>query len=824
MSKILSSEHINLDKHNIGSKANGLIMLKRTGFNCPNFYVLDYEFLIDIANGSCNLNEELQIWIKESKIDSNKLWAVRSSTQDEDGDEKSFAGLFTTEINVKTDLLAKAIDNVHKSYASLENDLYSQDIRTNYGIIIQEMINPEYSGVIFSHNPESQKDETVFMNVIPGLGDNLVSGKEEAFVVKSKSGKLIFDDIQQNFIGEIFEGELISVSKSSDEIKTDLYNKWKILVKGAKKLSKIRSCGVDIEFCIANNQIYWLQVRPITTGKDEPCFWDNTASEGNYPGIILPLSIDLIKISFSKAYRGLAKFLGMPAKMLAKNENLLSNMTGEIFGAFYYNITAWQKLLYQLPFGSKISKKITLVWGMDKAEFYPDKVRFAWIVKVKMFFNLMFSIIFLKSIKKKYIKRYDLIQNKIDSSDLKSKSYPELVELYIELEHKMIDNWEAPLLNNLFTVIMMIISGKVIAKSKLNSLYPNFINDSLFAQSDVISVRIVNEFKLILNYIKSDEGLKNLFGNKNPKEIYDNLQSDTYDIYQIISDYIKSYGDRSSQAELKMETITYKEDPVTFIAYIKENLKYDFEQKNNQIVFDYKSIVRKHYKYNLVYRILISWVVKKTINRVSDRENFRFMRTRTYGLVRRIFREIDSKLLSDNLVHEKNDSLYLKLDELLNPINSTDFKEIIKKRKVKYVEYSDIDRSTRYVQKGEELSTIEPDLENISESGIKGIGCCSGVVKAEVRIFDNDSELPEDTEGKIFIANYFEPGKLGLFAQAKGLISARGNLLGHTAILCREMGIPSIVGAKTILNRLKDGDVIEMNGSTGKIEIIKNDK
>ena len=824
MSRILNSRQTNNSNAYVGSKARGLLRLKNNGFLCPEFYVLDFDLLNKISSGTCNLNEELQEWKTTNKIAANKLWAVRSSTEEEDGGANSFAGLFLTELNVKTDQLAKAINNVLESYTKSHYDKSLNNIRKNYGIIIQEMINPDYSGVMFSNNPENVRDNTIFINVIPGLGENLVSGKEEAFVIKSKSGKLVFEEIENTYQGNIYQDKLLNISKSGHEIQNELEGKWRTLIKGTKKLSKITGYGVDIEFCISDNKIFWLQVRPITTGKKESFYWDNTASEGNYPGLILPLSIDLIKTSFSKAYKGLAKYLGMSEFLLCRNESLLNNMTGEIKGGLYYNITAWQKLINQLPFGKRISNSLPLVWGMEHSEFYPEKFRFAFFNKTKMFIHLIFSILFLGSIKKRYIKRYNNIYNKIDSIDLKSKSYPELIEIYKTLEYEMIDNWDAPLLNNLFTVIMMMISKKLIAKSKLNKIYPNFINDSLFAQSKVISVKIVNEFKAILKEIKNNAEFYHIFKNNKADVIFEEIKKREGKIYNRIFDYIQNYGDRSDQAELKMESVTYKENPIRFIKYIKENLKFDLDQNYNQISFDYKLIVRKQYKFNWPYRILILWIVNKTINRVADRENFRFMRTRTYGIVRRIFREIDSKLLSDNFIHNRNDSLYLNLDELLNSDLRINFNNIVKLRKKKYLEYSNIDRSTRYVQRGDEFSKVELNFDNISNSVIKGIGCCSGIVQAKVKIFDSDKEFINDTSKNIFVANYFEPGELGLFSQAAGLISVRGNLLGHTAILCREMGIPSIVGAKTILNHVKDGDIIEMDGSTGLIEIIKNGK
>jgi pyruvate,water dikinase len=59
-----------------------------------------------------------------------------------------------------------------------------------------------------------------------------------------------------------------------------------------------------------------------------------------------------------------------------------------------------------------------------------------------------------------------------------------------------------------------------------------------------------------------------------------------------------------------------------------------------------------------------------------------------------------------------------------------------------------------------------------------------------------------------------------LFASAAGLLVERGSLLSHSAIVSREMGIPAIVSIPGITKHLKDGNVVEMNGSTGTIKLI----
>jgi pyruvate,water dikinase len=55
----------------------------------------------------------------------------------------------------------------------------------------------------------------------------------------------------------------------------------------------------------------------------------------------------------------------------------------------------------------------------------------------------------------------------------------------------------------------------------------------------------------------------------------------------------------------------------------------------------------------------------------------------------------------------------------------------------------------------------------------------------------------------------------------KGVISQKGSILSHTAIISREIGIPSIVGVANVMAKINTGDIVRMDGSSGRIEIIR---
>ena len=73
-------------------------------------------------------------------------------------------------------------------------------------------------------------------------------------------------------------------------------------------------------------------------------------------------------------------------------------------------------------------------------------------------------------------------------------------------------------------------------------------------------------------------------------------------------------------------------------------------------------------------------------------------------------------------------------------------------------------------------------------------------------------------DAPILVPQYADPGWVPLFPAAKGLIIERG-LLPHSAIVAREMGIPTILGLPDLLSRVASGEVVEMNGATGVVRL-----
>lgn len=97
-----------------------------------------------------------------------------------------------------------------------------------------------------------------------------------------------------------------------------------------------------------------------------------------------------------------------------------------------------------------------------------------------------------------------------------------------------------------------------------------------------------------------------------------------------------------------------------------------------------------------------------------------------------------------------------------------------------------------------------------------------GVIRGTVKVLHTPDEKPV-LPGDILVARATDPGWTPLFINAGGVILEVGGLLQHGALVAREYGKPCVAGIEDVTALLRDGQVVEMDGSTGVIQIVTND-
>jgi pyruvate,water dikinase len=103
---------------------------------------------------------------------------------------------------------------------------------------------------------------------------------------------------------------------------------------------------------------------------------------------------------------------------------------------------------------------------------------------------------------------------------------------------------------------------------------------------------------------------------------------------------------------------------------------------------------------------------------------------------------------------------------------------------------------------------------------LTGVGCAPGQARAPALVLI-DPRADVTVNGEVLVAATTDPGWVFLMVAASGLVSEKGSILSHTAIIGRELGIPTVVGVAGVTRRVHDGDVVAIDGRQGTVTIEK---
>lgn len=103
---------------------------------------------------------------------------------------------------------------------------------------------------------------------------------------------------------------------------------------------------------------------------------------------------------------------------------------------------------------------------------------------------------------------------------------------------------------------------------------------------------------------------------------------------------------------------------------------------------------------------------------------------------------------------------------------------------------------------------------------LKGIAASSGIVEGIVKIVKGIEDISSFKEGDILVAEMTEPSMVIMMNKAVAIITDKGGLTSHPAIVSRELGIPCVVATKTATQVLKDGIKVKVDGAKGEVYLI----
>ena len=831
----------------MGGKATSLAKLGMAIDNIPSWFVVSY-LGFDIENKQIfnNAIEEIQSKLKE--YGNETYFAVRSSAANEDSKENSFAGQFDTFLYVKKDDVISKIKDVYMSAFSERIESYRKENNIQEilvpSVIVQKMVNSQKSGVAFGANPITANVKESVISAVYGLGSSLVDGTATADTYKIINGKILKNIAQKDIMNIFKDGKIISKEVDEELKEKQILTEKEILQ--VKELvdnaNEFFGRFQDIEWAFEGEKLFLLQSRPITTlGKTvnketKINIFDNSNIVESYGGITTPLTFSFIRMVYENVYIELCKIFKVPQEKIEMNTATFKNMLGLIDGRVYYNLYGWYSILSMFP-GIGTNKKF-MEQMMGVKESLPDDLfpvpKSTFKDKIGLI-STSYGLVkgFLK-IKKMTEKFYNRLNTALEKKNINDMDLYELHDYYYELEKQLLHKWDAPLVNDF---LAMIFYGRL--KQKCKEIFKDegdmVHNDLLCNEGGIISSEPAKRIKEMAGMIKDNDELIKLLDNNDILYIKKNLKK-YKEFNNKLNEYLDKFSDRCLE-ELKLETKTLKDNPSSLyhsIATFAKRMKNeDIDSIDTELArINAEKKVKKALKYRPIERAKFDFILKQARFTVKNRENLRFERTRLFGRVREIFLRIGMILTSMNIIEEKRDIFYLEIDEILYFIDgkstTNNLKDLISITKYQYEKYNmenpddrfytygAVNIANKFKKEDKERSIINKKEKKIE---LKGIGASPGKVTGIAKVIKEPQNAKLE-QGEILVAEFTDPGWIMLFPASSGVLVERGSLLSHSAIVSRELGIPAVVGITGLLDNIKAGDKVELDGVTGEVRKI----
>jgi phosphohistidine swiveling domain-containing protein len=110
-----------------------------------------------------------------------------------------------------------------------------------------------------------------------------------------------------------------------------------------------------------------------------------------------------------------------------------------------------------------------------------------------------------------------------------------------------------------------------------------------------------------------------------------------------------------------------------------------------------------------------------------------------------------------------------------------------------------------------------------SSNQMFGFAVSSGLVTGRASVILNAADFDKMEPGSILVSPLTTPAWTQLFAHAVGLVTDMGSILAHGSIVCREYGIPGVLGVGNGTKRIKHGQIITIDGDAGVVQLHDED-
>jgi pyruvate,water dikinase len=784
-----------LDADRAGRKAATLARLKAFGYPVlPGWVLLPGDDPVLLANRLAG-QEELTEGVAQAIFEPPLI--VRSSAIGEYGDRSAAAGLYETLADVRTPLeLVEAVAAVFQSYDRPAAVEYRRDRGLpdqGMAVLVQPQISGAFSGVAFSRDPVTQQGETVLVEALPGDAAQVVSGR-----ITPESYRIEVNDMDvaawresrsaafpNRAASQSIEAELRLLASNSNamaaETGTGDVPSW--LVREVALLARdleLHFDGVpqDLEWTFDGQNLWILQARPITTLLP---VWTRRIAADVIPGTIRPLTWSINRSLTCGAWGRLCTLvLGNRAKGIDFLE------TATLFhGHAYFNVTLLGDLFRRMGLPPESLEALTRGGKMTRPPLsailrnVPGLLRLVgreWGLE--------------RSFQRDWQQHLQPGLAGLEALPAEQLAEPDRLLVRVDCILGLLDRTtDYSILAPLSAALRQSI-GRVDLAQLDAGRHP-----------EVAATRWLQGLARRMQTVLSIETIQAL---GQPAAVWDALAAEPAgrEVIASFHVFLETYG-YLSEVGTDVAIPTWREVPEVPQAMLVRLAAGPIA--DNPPVRSRTSIAQR--------RLDLKGQVAEVYNKLLAELRWTLV-------------TLEQRCLSAGLLPQVGDIFYLEIDEVrqlvADPQSAKSFEARITQRRQAFAEWKKATIPSLVYGQEPPLCAVEWTTAP-ARSTLRGLGGSPGQAEGRVIVIRSLEDLnlaPAIGPRSILVVPYVDAAWGPLLVRAGGLICEAGGRLSHGAIVAREYRIPAVFDVPNVTQRLRTGQRLRIDGTTGAIDIL----
>lgn len=855
----------------VGGKAHSLIRMVELQLPVPPGFVLPVEFFCDwfdtikktsawTAFIEADVNSKLRSSCDALKREAMKLsfskqqqeavdatlakldhkgglFAVRSSSPEEDLEGASFAGGYETILGVTQESIEDAVKRAFASCLDQRVAVYKKqnnfDFRTpKIAVAVQTQIASDIAGVCFSLNPVSNSYDEAVINANWGLGETVVAGiaTPDTFIVDKYKKQIVQKQLggKETSIWLLPGGgtEERADNRNDDFSLTDgqIIDLTNLIVKVEESYGR----PMDIEWAYAAGEMFLLQARPITTfiplpaelitqpGAQKRLYLDVTIC---VQGLFKPISV--LGTSFLRGAASLitSKLFG---KDLTKNvDDAFSYMSDGRIYCNISNVLAYAKQEKASKFFNNMDPTAAKIIASVNEDEYRSHNKAIKHIPLHLFFQL--PAIGLHVLEARLLPEHaqrhvvqEVKEFKRDVRHLAEEDMPfdQLADALFERLRKSV-----------FSAVMPAFATSRIALERMKAVAGEGKYEGEFKDLErAVPHNPTVEMGLSLYHMS--QLLPENLDTSNLEEKLDARQLPRT-FLAAWDEFMDLYGHRGP-TELDIAAPRFREQPATLLAQVATLRKSTSAEDNPQERFD-RGQVTRHQAFEKLCEQLHDkgWLTMKdfsSLYRVYEtlagyREMPKYMMIYCIDTLRQRALKYGKELFEAGRLDSIEQIFDLKIEQiaLAQTDNNLDLRKLAAENTVVIKQLNAVANLPLVIDSRGKI--INPPPVEAKEGEIVGTAVSSGIITGPIKVLHSPDEKPLE-RGDILVARATDPGWTPLFVNAAAVILEVGGMLQHGALVAREYGLPCVTGVKDATKLWEDGTMVEVDGTNGIVRII----